>query len=113
MSVGLKKGGWTGPRSAIRKGDWKLILSWDGGLELFNIEKDRSEQVNLTDKEPERTKVLFKELVSWINETVESRYIPRRNANYDPNHAEARPFADIFTQYNIEWPSGRTSRVED
>ncbi len=39
---------------------------------------------------------MFKDLVGWINETVESRYIPKTNSRYDPEHAEARPFGNIF-----------------
>ncbi len=111
VSVGLKKGVMTAPRSAIRKGDWKLILNWDGGLELYNIRKDISEASELSAKEPERTQTLFKELVGWLNETVESRYIPKTNSRYDPNHAEARPFKNIFKQQNMEWPMGRATRV--
>ncbi|VGO14036.1 Arylsulfatase [Pontiella desulfatans] len=112
VSVGLKKGDLTAPRSAIRKGDWKLILDWEGGLELYNIRKDISETSELSAKEPERTQALFKELVGWLNATVESRYIPKTNSRYDPNHAEARPFKNIFEQHNMDWPTGRISRVE-
>jgi len=111
VSVGLKKGDFTAPRSAIRKGDWKLILNWDGGLELYNIRNDISEASELSAKEPERTQALFEELVGWLNETVESRYIPKTNSRYKPNHADARPFKNIFEQQNIKWPVGRNSRV--
>ncbi|VGO11477.1 Arylsulfatase [Pontiella desulfatans] len=112
VSVGLKKGVLTGPRSAIRKGDWKLILNWEGGLELYNIRTDLSEASELSAKEPERTQAMFKELAGWLNETVETRYIPRTNSRFDPQHAEARPFKNIFEQQNMSRPIGRISRVE-
>lgn len=111
VSVGLNKGDLTGPRSAIRKGDWKLILDWEGGLELYNIREDRSELTDRSGSEPELTEQLFKQLVLWLNETVESRYIPKLNRNYQPSHTEARPFEDIFSAHDLPWPSGRHSRV--
>ena len=55
---------------------------------------------------------MFKDLVGWINETVESRYIPKTNSRYDPEHAEARPFGNIFEKQNMNWPTGRTSNFE-
>jgi arylsulfatase A-like enzyme len=112
VSVGLKKGDLTAPRSAIRKGDWKLILNWEGGLELYNIRTDIMETTELSANEPERTAAMFKELVGWLNETVESRYVPKTNSRYDSAHAEARPFKNIFEQQNVKWPTGRRSRLE-
>jgi arylsulfatase A-like enzyme len=109
---GLKKGDMTGPRSAIRKGDWKLILDWEGGLELYNIKEDFSEASDRSAQEAELTAAMFTELVAWINETVESRYIPKTNSRYDPKHAEARPFNNIFEQQKMDWPVGRASWVK-
>jgi arylsulfatase A-like enzyme len=111
VSVGLKHGDFTAPRSAIRKGDWKLILDWDGSVELYNICNDISEKSELSAQEPERTAAMFKDLVGWINETVESRYIPKTNSRYDPQHVQARPYGNIFEKQNMNWPTGRTSRV--
>jgi arylsulfatase A-like enzyme len=112
VSVGLKNGDLTGPGSAIRKGDWKLILNWEGGVELYNIRNDISEASELAASEPERTTVLFAELAGWLNDTVESRYIPKKNSRYNPKHPEARPFENIFEKQGMEWPVGRVSRVK-
>lgn len=112
VTEGLKKGDLTAPRTAMRKGDWKLILDWEGELELYNIREDISEANNLSSKEPERTQAMFKELAGWLNETVESRYIPQTNSRYNPKHAEARTFSNVFELQNLEWPSGCLSRTE-
>ena len=52
------------------------------------------------------------ELTAWLNETVETRYIPQRNSHYNSEHAEARTFEDVFEQHDLKWPSGRASRAD-
>lgn len=111
VSVGLNHRDLTSPRSAIRRGDWKLILDWEGGLELYNINNDRSELVDQSNNKPGLTSDLFKQLVHWLNDEVESRYIPERNTKYQPSHNQARPFQDIFAKHHLRWPEGRPSRV--
>ena len=112
VSVGLKKGDLTGPSSAVRKGDWKLILNWEGSLQLYNIKDDLSEVNDLSESEPERTVALLQELTAWLNQTVETRYIPRENSRYQASYTEARAFQDIFKLHNLSWPSGRASRMD-
>ena len=112
VQVGLTKGALTAPRSAIRQGDWKLILNWEGGLELYNLKSDLAEANNLSQHEPERTKQLFKKLNHWINSTVETRYIPIRNPNYKAQLKQARSFKNIFSAHQSPWPLGRTSRIK-
>jgi hypothetical protein len=112
VSVGLKKGDLTGPSSAVRKGDWKLILNWEGTLQLYNIKDDLSEANDLAESEPERTSALLVELTAWLNQTVETRYIPQRNSRYNSEHAEARTFEDVFEEHDLKWPSGRASRAD-
>ena len=111
VGVGLKKGEVTSPRSAVRKGDWKLILNWEGAVELYNIKKDLSESKELSKQHPERTKELLNVLMEWIDETVEDRYIPQENPRYKSSHAQARSFSNIFSTYGKSWPKGRASRV--
>lgn len=63
------------PRSAIRKGDYKLIKYWSKEtkykntpkIELFNIKDDLGETINLIDKKP----VIAKELESKLNSFLE------------------------------------------
>ena len=88
------------------------LPGWGRGVELYNIRNDISEASELAASEPERTTVLFAELAGWLNDNVESRYIPKKNSRYNPKHPEARTFENIFEKQGIEWPVGRVSRVK-
>jgi len=64
-----------GPQSAIRWGDWKLVVNLEkeglgapGALELFNLERDMSEQENLAGAMPRLAKKLHKKLIAWREE---------------------------------------------
>jgi arylsulfatase A len=47
-----------GPYSIIRKGDWKLIKFWVGTYELYDLNKDLSEENDLSEKLPDKVKEL-------------------------------------------------------
>ena len=70
------------PASAVRVGDWKLIKSFDTGLELYNLERDLGETKNLADEMPEKAAELEKMIDDWLVATGAS--IPQPNPNYDP-----------------------------
>ena len=56
----------------VRNQRWKLILiPRPGGdvLELYDIEKDPGETLNLVDREPKVTEYLLHELRSWMART--------------------------------------------
>ena len=54
------------PSSVIRKGDWKLILSYDPkSIELYNLKNDLSEKTNLADKHPALRDQLLTDLEGW------------------------------------------------
>lgn len=56
------------PASAIRKGNWKLVLQHeDDSTELFDLTTDPGEQVNLAEKNPEVVLSLKSSLVRWKN----------------------------------------------
>ncbi|SMO57860.1 Arylsulfatase A [Saccharicrinis carchari] len=56
-----------GTYSAIRKGDWKLIYYYtDTSFELFNINNDIGEHINLAAKNPLITQALAKELSAYL-----------------------------------------------
>lgn len=73
----------TRPVSVIRKGEWKLLLyyeEWqlDGGreniaennsVEIYNLNTDLSEQVNLAASEPQKRDELLDDLLDWLKET--------------------------------------------
>jgi len=56
----------TTPVSSIRQGDWKLLEYFeDNHIELYNLKKDISEQNDLAEKLPEKTKELRECLDAW------------------------------------------------
>jgi len=58
------------PGGAIREGDWKLIERYeDGAVQLYNLKTDISEQKDLAEEQPERTKVMREKLHAWYRET--------------------------------------------
>ena len=68
----------TKPQSAIRQGDYKLIYFYeDGNVELYNLEKDLSEQNDLGQTMPEKAAELKAKLLGYL-EKVDAR-LPRRN----------------------------------
>jgi arylsulfatase A-like enzyme len=77
------------PSSAIRRGPWKLI-EWyeDARLELFNLDKDLSEQVDLASSDPERVRQMHGELKAW-REQVGAQY-PQENRAYDESQPSGR-----------------------
>ncbi len=84
------------PRSAIRKGDYKLIFDWNGRVNLYDIRNDLSETKNLAEAKPEITRSLFRELNEWLDANVEKKYMPAINPDYDPaSEVRIRPFTDL------------------
>ena len=54
------------PSSVLRKGDWKLIETFDpAGVELYHLGRDLSETTNLAAKEPAKLSELRRELAEW------------------------------------------------
>lgn len=79
----------TVPSGAIRKGDWKLIESFDPqALQLYNLATDIGETLNRVDEEPERTASLLADLRVW-RQTVDAEMM-RPNPGHDPGKARRR-----------------------
>ena len=80
----------SGPNSAVRRGDWKLLQSEGGLTRLYNVEKDRGESEDLSGEHPQKIKELQEVLESWAEDKVEPRTGTRK----------------VKTKYNgdlIEW----------
>ncbi len=61
--------GWK-PGSALRKGEWKLIMHYENNsTELFNLSEDPAETTDLVEKYPEKAKELKEILNKKLNET--------------------------------------------
>jgi len=79
------------PGGAVRSGNWKLIewyeerILHDGesALELYNLENDIGESVNLADSHQEITQQLSAELENW-RESIKAQ-MPVPNENYSNN----------------------------
>lgn len=57
------------PTSAIRGGDWKLILNYETNkVELYNLKEDIGETNDLAETNPEKTQELESKLNEWLNE---------------------------------------------
>jgi len=62
-------------RSIVR-GNWKYIWHRCAADELYNLEADPLEQINLVDDEPDRTAELQAELFEWVRENLGDRNDP-------------------------------------
>ena len=62
------------PASIIREGPWKLIHYWeDSTNELYNLDEDIGEQLDLAEKYPERTEQMYNKLSDWLR-SVNAKY---------------------------------------
>jgi len=95
------------PSSIIREGVWKLIHYWETGeQELYNLEKDPSEEVNTAETFPHITEPLREKLMDWLAE-VGAKY-PAPDGLYDST-------AYSFRLKNIRedlWPKLEAERRE-
>jgi len=53
---------------AVREGAWKLVFSKKGNLELYNLDKDISEQNNLASRYPDKVNSLENKYKKWRSE---------------------------------------------
>lgn len=56
------------PNLAIREGNWKLLMNFDGtGIELYNLETDSHETNNMVSENPKLAEKLKTKLLTWRN----------------------------------------------
>lgn len=73
------------PSSVIRKGDWKLIESFDpASVELYDLKQDIGETKNLAATYPDRRDALLEELESWRKAVRAEPMQPNPNAAKTP-----------------------------
>ena len=73
----------TAPGGAIRRGDWKLIESFDPeGAELYDLATDPGEARNLVVERPDLAAALAADLAAWRREVGAEMMQP--NPDYDP-----------------------------
>ena len=59
---------------SVREGNWKLLGYRSGNLELYNVVKDREEQKNLAEKQPDRVQRMLKKLKAFEVEMDVEQY---------------------------------------
>ena len=86
------------PMGAIRKGPWKLLEFFeDSHVELYNLEADPGESVDLAKTDPRRARSMREELAAWRDSVGAS--LPLPNPEFDSARArQRRPL-----QYKTEW----------
>ncbi|MEM9913569.1 MAG: sulfatase-like hydrolase/transferase [Planctomycetota bacterium] len=57
-------------QSAVRRGDWKLLVLSSGERYLFNLAEDPGEKHNLASDHPDRVEELHRSLESWADEMI-------------------------------------------
>jgi arylsulfatase A-like enzyme len=76
--------GWK-PGSALRKGDWKLVVHYeDNRTELFNLAEDVGETTDVSEKYPEKVSELKKLMEKNLAET--NALIPEKNQDFEKQH---------------------------
>ena len=87
--------GGASPHGVIRKGRYRLIEHFDGTqTELYDIERDLGETVNLAYALPETSQELLEELRRWRREV--GAQMPTLNPDFDPDRVHESMF---FHQY--------------
>ena len=77
------------PSSVIRKGDWKLIQTFDPeGLELYHLGRDPGETTNLAHSEPTTVAELHRNLEAWRRDVDAEMMEP--NPDFVPAKIEKR-----------------------
>lgn len=72
----------TSPVSAVRKGDWKLLLYFeDDHAELYNLAEDMGEKNDLAEKNPDKAAELRGLLEIWLKET--DAQLPVSNPDFE------------------------------
>jgi arylsulfatase A-like enzyme len=70
--------------SAIRLGDYKLVLDWENAEKhLFNIKEDMGEQNNLANELPDKTQELFVQLAQYLKKVVAENPIDLQQERVD------------------------------
>lgn len=94
------------PSSIMREGDWKLIHYYeDGREELYNLEADLSETIDISGDYPDKVKVLSEKLFAYLNE-VGARY-PEK----DPEYSAEKEKKHLDRVINKRWPQLEKQRM--
>ncbi|MBI2927364.1 MAG: sulfatase [Verrucomicrobia bacterium] len=80
-----------GPQHAVRKGDWKLVVTRDNARpQLFNLAKDISESTDLAANEPKKRKELQAAYAAWNRQLAEPKWAPQAARTNRPANRRSR-----------------------
>ena len=69
----------------MRANDWKLIHFYEEGeTELYNLERDPGETIDLSQTDPVRTKALLEELRTWQQAMNAQQPVLRKESPSEP-----------------------------
>jgi len=110
------------PVAAVQKDSWRLVRNFELPLELYHLETDLEESVNLVSSNPEKTHELNRMLDEWMVNTGVAT--PTPNPRYDPEYVvprhidpkelpEGRTVVREWTLNSADcgWKSGRSVKV--
>ena len=94
------------PSSIIRENEWKLIHYWeDDRNELYNLQSDPGEQLDVSGKYPEISERMSEKLLSWLTEV--NAKLPDTDETYNPELASERHSRIV----NELWPELEKRRM--
>ena len=95
------------PSSILRENEWKLIHYWeDGRDELYNLQSDPGELNDVSGDNPDITKKMNQQLLSWLTEVGARFPVPDEEYN-----AELDSLRDIRI-INQQWPYLEKQRMD-
>ena len=68
----------SGPNSAVRHGEWKLLVSGSDLTRLYNVEKDPSESKDLSSEHPDLVRKMKQAQEGWSKHMAEPRESSRK-----------------------------------
>jgi arylsulfatase len=69
----------------LRAGDWKVVSTYEGEWELYNLASDRTETNNLAAREPDRLRKLTDQWQAWGDKVGVTPWKNLPGANYKPS----------------------------
>jgi len=69
----------------LRAGDWKVVSTYEGEWELYNLASDRTETNNLAAREPARLRKLTDQWQAWSDKVGVTPWQDLPGANYQPS----------------------------
>lgn len=87
------------PVAAVRKGNWRLVKNFEKPLELYNLNADPGEALNLAGSHPKTAQEMERLLDDWLADT--GVVTPTPNPRYDPDYVIPRQVDSLPEAYQL------------